>query len=104
MEEQRHIDVKEAVRIATKVLRDLYENVELEDLLLEEVERSGNSWYVTLGFTRPGRGTPLGALMVPQRTYKRIRIDADTGEFQGMEIRQLPSPPPPSSTSAARFD
>ncbi len=89
MEEQKRIGVKEAVRIATGALRDLYENAELEDLLLEEVERSGEVWLVTLGFTRPTTDTTFGLLAAPERAYKRIRIDASTGEFLGMEIREL---------------
>ncbi len=102
MEERHSIDVKEAVRIATGALRDLYENIELRDLLLEEVERSGKVWRVTLGFARPGSGIGIGAFM-QQRAFKRIRIDADTGEFLGMEIRQLPSPPPHEESSSTRF-
>lgn len=88
MEERKQIGVKEAVRIATGALRDLYEKAELEDLLLEEVERSGEAWLVTLGFTRPSADT-FGLLAAPERAYKRIRIDASTGEFLGMEIREL---------------
>jgi hypothetical protein len=89
MEERKQIGVKEAVRVATGALRDLYENAELEDLLLEEVERSGEVWLVTLGFTRPSADTTFGLLAAPERAYKRIRIDASTGEFLGMEIREL---------------
>lgn len=104
-QEQRSIDVKQAVRIATQELRDLYgsTNVELKDLLLEEVEKSGNTWLVTLGFTSPlgDVGSNVGilgmALVSPsqrlsQRTYKRVRIDATSGEFGGMEFRNIPPP------------
>ena len=56
------IDVKSAVGRASDVLRDLYGDTELRDLLLEDVELSGSTWLVTMGFTRPGRGTLLGAL------------------------------------------
>ncbi|MGI8910877.1 MAG: hypothetical protein ACR2JR_10050 [Rubrobacteraceae bacterium] len=92
MEERKQIGVKEAVRIATSALRDLYEDVEIEDLLLEEVERSGDSWNVTLGFARPFHGDELLPGLVPsQRAYKRIKIDTNTGEFLGMEIRELQS-------------
>lgn len=90
---EQGIGVKEAVQIAAKVARDLYSDFELRDLLLEEVERSGEAWLVTIGFQRPSEGaSPIGSLLVgQQRAYKRIRIDAQTGEFLGMEIRQLPS-------------
>lgn len=98
-EEQQHeepqgIGLREAVRQAYGVMGDLYENTPLTDLLLEEVERSGRYWLVTMGFRRPGMGTPLGAVLAPPgRAYKRLRINAETGEFEGMEIRQLPAPP-----------
>ncbi len=92
MEERKQIGVKEAVRLATGALRDLYEDIELEDLLLEEVERSDGSWYVTLGFARPFHSDDLLPGLAPsQRAYKRIKIDAKTGEFLGMEIRELQS-------------
>lgn len=92
MEERKQIGVKEAVRIATSALRDLYEDVEIEYLLLEEVERSGDSWNVTLGFARPFQDDDLLPGLVPsQRAYKRIKIDANTGKFLGMEIRELQS-------------
>lgn len=90
--EESEINVKEAVRLAFEGVRDLYEGVELKGLLLEEVERSRDVWLVTIGFNRPGGLSALGSSMsvvAPAgRTYKRVRIDAQTGEFLGMEIRQ----------------
>lgn len=98
-DEQQHepqgIGLKEAVRRAYQVMGELYEGSELRDLLLEEIDRSGSYWEVTMGFRRPGMDTPLGTILAPPgRAYKRLRINAETGEFDGMEIRQLPSPPP----------
>jgi hypothetical protein len=53
-------------------------------------------WVVTLGFARPvgsgGMANPLGVMAARPREYKRIRIDANTGDFLGMEIRTLPTP------------
>ncbi len=91
--EKPEIDVKEAVRLAFEGVRDLYEGAELKGLLLEEVERSRDDvWLVTIGFNRPSGPAALGSRLsvaAPAgRTYKRIRIDAQTGEFMGMEIRQ----------------
>lgn len=83
------IDVKDAVRIADSVVQDLYSGIELRDLLLEEVELSGGTWLVTIGFTPPNRSSGLGALVAPPRVLKRIKIDAETGEFMGMQIRNL---------------
>jgi hypothetical protein len=69
----------------------------LNDLLLEEVERAGDQWLVTLGFTRPSRvsslaravGAGYNSLDPTLRDYKRIKIDSKTGEFRGMVDRRL---------------
>lgn len=88
-EQRPEIDLKQAVRIAIESVADLYEaqGYELGDLLLEEVERSGDQWLVTVGFTRPATG--IGAIVGPRRAFKRVKIDAKTGNFLGMEIREL---------------
>jgi len=95
-EQRPGVDLQEAVRIAVSSVRNLYkgQGFELGDLLLEEVERSGDVWLVTVGFTRPNTATTdLGAigqaLAGPRRAFKRVRIDAKTGEFLGMQIREL---------------
>ncbi len=98
-DEQQELGAPQAVRRALEEVQELYDATAtgeapvLRDLLLEEVERSGGNWLVTLSFTRPS-GTALGAIMAPTRAFKRVRIDAATGEFKGMEIRTLPSAPP----------
>lgn len=95
MVDQRNLDVKEAVRRATDVIQELYADRKLEGLLLEEVQfNPSGSWDVTLGFTRPGRTMTGGALsnVLPAerpRAYKRVKIDAQTGEFVGMTDRDL---------------
>ena len=88
-EQRPEIDLKQAVRIAMESVADLYEaqGYQLGDLLLEEVERSGDQWLVTVGFTRPATGIG-SALAGPRRAFKRVRIDAETGRL-GMEIREL---------------
>lgn len=92
-EQRPAIDLKQAVRLAIESVADLYEaqGYELGDLLLEEVERSGDQWLVTVGFTRPATG--IGSVIAgPRRAFKRVRIDAETGKFLGMEIRELQAP------------
>jgi hypothetical protein len=93
------IDVKEAVRIATGYLKQLYEPAQLHDILLEEVALSDDEkyWYVTLGFSRPVASTnPIQALtetfmksqgIVNQTEYKVFQIDAATGQVRSMKIR-----------------
>lgn len=98
-EQKDSIGVKEAVRIAGEVIRDLYEDENISDLLLEEVRRGGDDvWLITMSFTRPARRSGpgiggLAGLMAPPKSFKQVRIDAKTGEFQGMEIRVIPKPP-----------
>lgn len=105
-EQQSGVDLRQAVRIAIDSVKDLYrvQGFELKDLLLEEVERNDDVWLVTVGFTRPDtdRSAVVGAIgqsiaakaiasASARRAFKRVRIDARTGEFLGMEIRLLPS-------------
>ena len=89
------IEVKPAVAAAVASLKNFYG--EPADLLLEEVERSedGKYWLITLGFSAPFPSNPrnplqqLGAALKSSvRVYKVIKIDADTGEFVSMKIRE----------------
>lgn len=103
-QQERRINVKQAVSIAGDVIRDLYEDVNINDLLLEEVRRGDiDSWLITMSFTRPARpGAGLGGaaagIIAPPRSYKQVEIGAD-GEFREMEIRTLPKPPDPGRAS-----
>ncbi len=100
-EQQERISVKEAVQLAGNVIRDLYDDLSLNDLLLEEVRRgSGDTWLITMSFSRPPRGGGgIMGIMSQGRAYKQVRIDAKTGEFLDMEIRVLPKPPEQGSAS-----
>ena len=91
------IDVKEAVRVATDYLMQLYEPAQLHDILLEEVALSDDEkyWYVTLGFSRPMPSTELMRALTEnivkqvkyQREYKVFQIDSATGQVRSMKIR-----------------
>ncbi len=90
------IDVKKAIALAVDSLKNFYAEP-VSDLLLEEVERSedGKYWLITLGFSvlpssHPGNQFQQlsAALKTPVRIYKAIKIDADTGEFVSMKIRE----------------
>lgn len=87
------LGLQEAVQRATEILEELYPNQELKHVLLEEIELSVNgTWYVTVGFARPGTLASAGVLAGPSsanRVYKEIRINAQTGEFEGMKDRLL---------------
>ena len=82
------IDVKEAVRIArTEAAEMLGEG----SFNLEEVERdfykNRDVWSITLSVPRPPAGS-FPTLADPAR-YKRFLIDAETGEFLAMRLREL---------------
>ena len=96
------IPMKEAVRLAKQSLTDLYQDDPPKSLALEEIElvNSGRRalWAVTLGFYRPksmsavsGGLAALGLPLPPveHRVYKTVFIDANTGDFVKMDIRQV---------------
>lgn len=91
MTEQGRIGLLQAVGIAIETIRGLYPETLLDDLLLEEVYYwdTNREWEVTLGFSRPYSAEGSGAVssvfpQTQQRSYKRFKIDADTGEVRGM--------------------
>ncbi|MBA2691280.1 MAG: hypothetical protein H0U65_02130 [Rubrobacter sp.] len=92
-----NIDLRQAVNRAFEEIRGIYDEDELNDLLLEEIEHSGGEWLVTVGFTRSSRiprlakamGQDYGSVDPKFRDYKRIKIDAATGAFKGMTDRRL---------------
>lgn len=101
------ISVKDAVRLAKEVLTQLYEDDPPRALALEEIELVKNDgvdiWSVTLGFFRnksvstlSGSGANSLAMMglieppqVEHRVYKTVFIDAETGNFVKMDMRQV---------------
>jgi hypothetical protein len=98
------IPVQEAVSHAKKSLTELYQDDPLKELALEEIELvtegSRNLWSVTLGFHRSksvstAGGGVLGLTnlrpmpQIENRVYKTVFIDASTGEFVKMDMRQV---------------
>jgi hypothetical protein len=76
------MDVKEAARTALDYVADLFEQENIMDLGLEEVEQDQTgAWRVTVGFSRPW-DYPKGNLAVlgggqRARSYKVVRIVDD---------------------------
>ena len=86
------LKLQEAVKIATKTLREIYEGKEFDNLMLEEVELDGFEWFITLGFDDPAQSTegPLTLLAGnPERQYKLFCIDANSGDVKSMKIRRV---------------
>ena len=78
------MDVKEAVSAAKSYLADLLSEEDVTNVGLEEIERSGSVWHITLGFSRPWDYQRAGAWRAeprpPLRSYKVFRVDDASGE------------------------
>ncbi len=102
------IDVKQAVKKAREVIKELYQDQEISNIGLEEVtlDEEHNEWLVTIGydyfrkkihaeFSRVMQTQMLNPLKVDEklgeqtREYKILRLNADDGHFNGMKIRQF---------------
>ena len=98
------IDVKSAVQAARKHADELFADQALQNLLLEEVifEEDRQLWLITLGYDLPRkvikrkdgwavmiRGNESEIEEKQERVYKRFKINAEDGSFQGMEIYNI---------------
>ena len=85
------IDVKQATKIAAESFINLYDQeLSPSNIQLEEVELTEDSkyWLITLSHTRTN-SSALGFPLPPRKEYKVFRINAATGEFQSMKIREV---------------
>ncbi|HXL80301.1 MAG TPA: hypothetical protein VN951_05430 [Pyrinomonadaceae bacterium] len=85
------LDVKEAAQRASEYFAGLYENQELTNVQLEEVEQEnhGKYWLITLSYPVPSQPQVAGLNLNFKREYKVFKIDAKTGEVKSMKIRKL---------------
>lgn len=99
------IAVHDAVVSAKKTIFDLFADDPPKQLALEEVEFIKDPeqplWSITLGFYRPksvsaverygslSRILDQPALEIENRVYKTVFIDANTGDFVKMDMRQV---------------
>jgi hypothetical protein len=87
------VEVKQAVTIAKNYIADLFQNEQMSDLGLEEVEydEQGGEWLVTLGFSRPWERALgfMGAMQTPQqrRSYKTLRVNDKTEQVLSVKNR-----------------
>jgi hypothetical protein len=76
------IDVKKAVKLASQYLNGLYRDG-IDSIRLEEVEiDDADNWLITVSFV------DLNDL-APERIYKTLEIDSETGEVLAMRIREV---------------
>jgi hypothetical protein len=85
------IDAKEAVQKAVEYLQSLVPTQIGQNPILEELEREGPNWNVTLSYV-PAPQNPYGITLggpVGARQYKIFKIKGDNGEVLSMKIRTL---------------
>lgn len=74
------MDVKEAVQLAKKYIRDLFAEERAENIGLEEVEYDGatSTWRVTIGLSRPWdreEWSPIASIGEMLTTPRKLRRD-----------------------------
>lgn len=91
------IEVREAVRLAIQEAQIFFEGSQLIDLSLEEVELTDDEryWLITLGYyvqnINPAQNKFALAIEGERkyiRKYKKFKIDANSGRFVSMKIRE----------------
>jgi hypothetical protein len=100
-ETPNRINVKQAVAAALDFIKEVYVDEKLTHIGLEEVRSDGDTWRVTVGFSRPWdypkserSAFDVAASVLPRtepaplREYKTLRVDGTTGEVLEMEIRE----------------
>lgn len=81
------MDAKQAAKIALNYFKELFGGYDYTDIRLEEVEKEGDSWNITLGFLdRNQEGFSLG---LRSRAYKSFKVDSASGEVTSVKIRTI---------------
>ena len=89
------MNVKEAAKIAKEYVSDLFADEDIVNVGLEEIQRDqgGGFWIVTVGFSRPWDYGGLAAITYGRkglrRSYKVLRIHAETGNVESVKDRIL---------------
>jgi hypothetical protein len=82
------ISVKDAAAKAVAYFGDVYGS-QFGNVMLEELEREGDYWLITLGYDLPSIAALYGGKA--PRGFKVFKIDASTGEVVSMKIREVAS-------------
>ncbi len=91
------MDVKAAVKLAKEHVLDLFDEKNITNFGLEEVDYNDNTgeWLITLGFSRPWDkpnntlASPLAQSTVPHRSYKIVCIDDKAGQVKSVKKRMV---------------
>ncbi|MDR4307861.1 hypothetical protein IHQ68_14650 [Chelatococcus sambhunathii] len=91
------MDAPAAVEIAKNSVLKLFGEDGLANVRLEEIERQGEVWHVTIGFNRPlveavlaeaVLGRDAGATLAP-RSYRVVTLRDSDGEIQSIKMKGL---------------
>ncbi|WP_367110754.1 hypothetical protein [uncultured Psychrobacter sp.] len=90
------IEVTQAVKLARQFFNEIYQDEDIQNLMLEEVviDDDSNEWQITFGYdanTTKEASTIFSEKIIDKipRAYKRIHIDADEGDFKDMFNREV---------------
>lgn len=88
------IDAKQAVQVAKAKALEMLAQASSS---LEEIERESYKgrevWSITLSLPRDvSHLAPIAQLAADKMQYKRFLIDAKTGDFVAMKVREVASP------------
>ena len=101
-EEKGRFDAKEAAKKAIAYVRELFSDEKITNLGLEEIDRRGATWLITVGFSRPWNDQRTLAetlkessfagqfdvrLFPPARDYKVVVVDAKNGDVLKVRMR-----------------
>lgn len=86
------LNVQQLAEKAVRFARELYGEDQVFNPRIDEVEREGDTWSITLSWlqARPGMPEVAFTLPVPSgRIYKQFAVNGETGEVKSMKIRQV---------------
>lgn len=87
------MDVKEAAKSAKEYVADLFADEGIANVGLEEIQRVGGYWKVTVGFSRPWDHGGLASITHGQkglrRSYKVLEIEDNSGNVRSVKDRIL---------------
>ena len=85
------INAKEAARKAEDYLCNLMPEISILEVKLEEVERKGKFWMITLSY--PFQSSLIPSSLIPgKKEYKVFKVDGETGEVVSMKIHTVSEP------------
>lgn len=82
---------KEAVAVAKQHVFDLFADEGIDRVGLEEIEKRGSCWEVTIGFTRPWDQS-IGIVLSGSsgRAFKVLLVSEENGAVLSVKDRNLP--------------